>query len=1234
LEKERLASQADDRKEKTKKAKQGKAAKVTRVSDSESDESTCLLSNECAMTVRPTDVHLIRTQWHLDTCASTHITGQRDQFVGDLRPIRRQVQCANGEFMTAKGIGNVQLQSVYENELRSIVIEGVLYAPEASENLISVGKLERRQGIEVTSSNGRQTLRRKGQVVITGRTVGNLWQVQHPDRTLSVMTSSGKHQESTKKDRPTQAPKKKMDPPELWHARLGHPGKHMAARLNTMVEDLGTQSFCPPFCNACTKGKMTRNPSTEHMKRVTQKLECVHMDLMGPVKGSLQGKRYMLTITDQFTGYVWTFFLSNKKKAVETIKSWSLKVERECREHSKGEKIQRIRFDRGREFLNNAMKDWAEARGTKLEPTVGYHPEANGVSERCNRTIMERAAAMRHAVGLPEVYWELSCRAATYLRNRGVVNDKEVPPWEAWYGKKPRISHLRVWGCPAFVHVPKEKRGKLASRAWEGVFVGYKEDTTKIWEIWDPESRRLVDTRFVLFNETKTGVTNSDLYEYKMRDEDTASLEYSDSDSNDGDDGQGKEDVLDPIGKCTNPPQPSFGEAGAADDNDAGPIGEASDRDETGDVQEVGSSNRDESQGLQQANDNDPGDTITVQLPESPRRRAEDVLERGQQKLEVAERRAAKQLAEKARKEAIRKEAAARRLENRGESRRSGRALKVCAVLQEDPRDPKSLSYEEAMSGPDADEWKNGVDAEVKSIQKRGTFSGEIEKPPSGETVTAKLVFDTKVENGKVTKYKARLVARGFSQKHRINYEETFAPTMRLDALRILLAIAAKKRWKIHQMDVVSAFLAGRLKEKIFMKVPEPLVHIFGKYVRIRKSLYGLKQAARVWYLLLSGFFESIGFRALPTDPSIMINKANGVVIGIHVDDMVLTGGNEDAIADVKRKLQAKFEIKDLGEARKIVGIRVTRDLMKGTASIDQTEYATEIVKDFLFEDGKPYSTPMDPQTIRSLHESPGRELTDEEETAYIRLLGKLQYLCNTRPDIVLAVSRLGSFTQSACHNHWKALIRVVGYIKGTLNFGITYGQNGIANKDVQPLEYYDVEHNVEAHAGTSPLSDTMAFSDSDHAADPRDRKSIKGFVFMVYGGAVSFSSCKLKSVARSTAEAEYIALSDATKQAMWTRRIVAMIEGQEENEAEPVPILFGDNKGSIQLTRGLSNTSKIKHIDTAFHHVIDEVKQGSIKIYWIPGKMMLADGFTKALPRDTFERNRKAIGMQEIEVE
>jgi hypothetical protein len=131
------------------------------------------------MTIRYADVRPAKAQWHLDTCASTHITGRRDQFIGDLRPTKRKIECANGEFMMAKGIGDIKIDSIHGSQLRSTVIKGVLYAPKASENLISVGKLEKKQGIELTSSNGRQTLRKDSQVIMTGRTVRNLWQVVH-----------------------------------------------------------------------------------------------------------------------------------------------------------------------------------------------------------------------------------------------------------------------------------------------------------------------------------------------------------------------------------------------------------------------------------------------------------------------------------------------------------------------------------------------------------------------------------------------------------------------------------------------------------------------------------------------------------------------------------------------------------------------------------------------------------------------------------------------------------------------------------------------------------------------------------------------------------------------------------------------------------------------------------------------------------------------------------------------
>ena len=174
------------------------------------------------------------------------------------------------------------------------------------------------------------------------------------------------------------------------------------------------------------------------------------------------------------------------------------------------------------------------------------------------------------------------------------------------------------------------------------------------------------------------------------------------------------------------------------------------------------------------------------------------------------------------------------------------------------------------------------------------------------------------------------------------------------------------------------------------------------------------------------------------------------------------------------------------------------------------------------------------------------------------------------------------------------------------------------------------MDYNIIGYAGTSKKGDMQAFADADHASDPIDRKSIRGYVFTISGGAVCFSSTKQRSVAGSTTEAEYIALSLASRQAIWTRRLVSSIEGTPTNSA--IPLLFGDNKASLQLSRGVSNTSKIKHIDTSFHHIIDEVKNGSIKLFWVPSEEMLADGFTKPLPRPAFEDKRGRIGVVDIE--
>ncbi|KJZ78398.1 hypothetical protein HIM_02436 [Hirsutella minnesotensis 3608] len=1175
------------------------AVRILEDSGSESERSTYLLPNT-KVTAPP--------QWYLDSCASVHITPREDQFISKLSPTKTSVEIADGSEVRSRGKGDVRIFYVSQKgRARSTIVRGVHYIPEATSSLLSVGELEDRGACIVVDSPGKTvTVTRNQEEVLFGHRHKKVWRLSQTrgHRSHTIQEKDGDNGVALKSIL-------KM-PERLLHARLGHPGKHMEGKLNAVMDDLGDNSFCPSFCSSCTEAKMTRRVSREPMSAVTEKLERVHIDLWGPVELSLQGMKYMLTITDQATGRVWVYFSRDKTRITDKIKAWVVVAEAECREYGKGEKVKAMRFDRGKEFLNEAMKVFCTGRAIRIEPTVGYHPEGNSISERSMRTISERGSAMRHEMDLPAAYWEFSNATAAYLRNRGVVKGMAKSPWELWRGEKPRSGHLRVFGCPAWVFIPKEKRTKLLKRAWQGVFVGYKEETDKIYLVWNPADKKVHEVRFVEFDESK--YMDNQISQESQSQYDDEKEEKKEQGELTDDDSDAEDSARD---RTTDQEATEAGEdAGEAAD------GNPTDQDTADSEEEL------------------QGDTIIVNTGEADITSPERSLPKTRSQIRreaVALKRAEKQRAElewRQREE----QRMAERLKKRGESGRKGRAMVARTLLQPNTDlydfDPKKLTFRQAMEGSEKDQWVGAIDEEVQNLIRRQTFSEEINEVDvhGKEVVDAKLVFDHKKDKeGKILRYKARLVARGFTQKHGINYEETFAPTIRLDAMRIILALAARKGWKVYQMDAVAAFLAADLKERIFMKVPTELQQYFGKYVQILKSLYGLKQAARMWYLLISEYLKEIGFSPMTVDPTIFRHTESGVIIGVHVDDFLITGGDEVAIERVKEKLKGRFEMKDLGEAENILGIRIQRH--KGKLMIDQSQFAKEIVAEFLYDDSMKHATPMEPGAIRKLVEEPGRPLNHDEWLKYVELLGKLIWLCNTRFDIIFAVNRMASFTVEACWNHWKALLRILGYVSRTIHHGITYGGNNEHAQGVEgsDIDYYSIDHNIEGHVGSAGLQDGEAFSDTDYATDPRDRKSILGFVFMVYGGAVMTYSKKMKSVARSTTEAEYVGMGEATKAALWGRRLLAELEGKGE---QTVPLLLGDNKGAVQLTRGVSNTSKIKHVDIAFHHVVDEVKEGRIQVYWVPGENMLADGMTKPLPREAFERNRRRIGIGPIRYE
>jgi len=329
-----------------------------------------------------------------------------------------------------------------------------------------------------------------------------------------------------------------------------------------------------------------------------------------------------------------------------------------------------------------------------------------------------------------------------------------------------------------------------------------------------------------------------------------------------------------------------------------------------------------------------------------------------------------------------------------------------------------------------------------------------------------------------------------------------------------------------------------------------------------------------------------------------MLSNGN-VIIAIYVDDMLLFGRSLKDIETVKAFIRAKFQAKDLGEAKVCLGIRITRDRKNRTLRIDQSAYTRNILRRFQAENLTSVSTPMETSAQSRLAE----DGEDFDAQRYQQAVGGLMHLLHTRPELTFAVGKVCQYSAKPWTNHWTAVVRIFRYIKPTIAWGIEYG----------------------AERGTMKV---VGYSDSDYAGDKRDRKSTMGYVFVLGGGAIAWSSQKVKSVTTSTTEAEYMGLGHATKHAIWTRKLLADA-GQDEGEI----IVLGDNEPSLNLVRNPGYHARSKHIDIQYHFVHDELEKGTVKFEYCPSEDMLADGMTKPLARPAFEDQRRRLGIVEVSV-
>lgn len=553
-----------------------------------------------------------------------------------------------------------------------------------------------------------------------------------------------------------------------------------------------------------------------------------------------------------------------------------------------------------------------------------------------------------------------------------------------------------------------------------------------------------------------------------------------------------------------------------------------------------------------------------------------------------------------------------RRESERNESERNERSHRKPKYLQDyiyiaKEELPDPLNIDEALSREDAEEWKKAISEELNSHERKETWTVIEEVPHGRKAIQSKWVFKIKKSaDGRLDKYKARLVAKGYSQTEGIDYDEVFSPVVRVCTLKTIIALAAELNLEMESMDVVTAYLNSDLKEEIYMELPKTDKHQTSNFCKLNKALYGLKQSGRAWNQKLHNELTKIGLSQSKIDPCLYFRLESEEIflLTIYVDDLLILTNNKKKLNEFKEIMKTIFEMMDLGAAQQCLGIRISRDREKETIFLDQQAYIKSILKEFNMSTCHPIKTPMLAGAKLSKEMEP-QTVDEREEMSHIpyrEAVGKLLYLSQwTRPDISYAVSVVSKFNSNPGTAHWTAVKQILRYLKGTMDKKLVYHR--------------------------SERKEIMGFCDSDWGGDVDDRRSYAGYAFKLGNSLISWSSKKQPTLTLSTTEAEYMALSHATKEALWLQQL---FEELKLNEIASKPItICCDNKGALELSKNNVYHGRTKHIDIRHHFLRDAVENKNISLQQISTDEMLADIFTKPLGTDKFVKFCLSFGLE-----
>ncbi|KAJ9567467.1 LOW QUALITY PROTEIN: hypothetical protein OSB04_003433 [Centaurea solstitialis] len=504
--------------------------------------------------------------------------------------------------------------------------------------------------------------------------------------------------------------------------------------------------------------------------------------------------------------------------------------------------------------------------------------------------------------------------------------------------------------------------------------------------------------------------------------------------------------------------------------------------------------------------------------------------------------------------------------------------------------EPKEI--DDALRDP---AWVSAMQEELAEFIRNNVWL-LVPRPRKRTIIGSKWIFRNKLDEiGTIIRNKARLVAQGYRQEEGIDYDETFAPVARLEAIRLFLAFAAHMNFKVYQMDIKNAFLNGKLNEEVYVAQPPGFVdpkfpdHVY----KLNKALYGLKQAPRAWYDTLSTFLLSKGFVRGKIDSTLFLKKypKHILLVQIYVDNIIFGSTNPKLCEKFELLMKSEYKMSMMGELTFFLGLQIKQS-EKGIF-INQGKYVHEMLKKFDLTSCTPMKTPMAPPLSLD-KDSKGKPV---DVTLYRGMIGSLLYLTASRPDIMYSTCLCARYQAEPKESHLTAVKRIFRYLKGTPNLGLWYSKDS--------------------------GFDLTAYSDSDFAGCKIDRKSTTGGCHLLGGKLVSWTSKKQNSVSTLTAEAEYVAAGICCAQVLWLRNQLQDYDIQ----LSKIPI-YCDNTSAIAIANNPVLHSKTKHIEVRYHFIRDHVMNGDIELHFVPTEYQLADLFTKPLDVTRFNMLISELGM------